>query len=557
MKQWIAKRWFDLLWLLLFGLASSAWCITAAGRLGATFDEPLYVKAGLISWRTGSNKLLMRAGTMTLPVDVQTLPLHAWEMYRGEPFDPEKDLHLIQPAARAANLIFWWLLLVYAMKLGRTFGGTWGGRLAVAFCACDPSLLGHAALATTDIAAVACLLVLVHHFWHGLEHSWPRRVLLPGVCYGLAVQAKVSGLVFGMEAMVVLGLWHLARSGHFAISPGGWRSWIINGWQATARLRKDLGWISFIALVLVFTYTGCDWGPEPTFITWAESLPEGSVKSVMLPVSRNLTIFTNAGEGLLYQVKHNIRGHGTFLLGNWYPRATPAYFPLVLTMKLPEPVFLLLALVLATRPRGLLTPPGAIALLFLALSPTYRVQIGVRFLFPLIVLGYIALAVAIARSRGERRGLPPWVVAACVSTMAATSLWVWPHGLSYFNQLWGGPECGEHLLHDSNVDWGQGLPELKEWCERNGQERIAVWYYGTDPAVDRPPFSRIHLSHLIHDGNPGRIRDYCGTPLLAVSIGDVHGNIDVTAQHRAGVDWLAAQAPIARTRYFLIYRLRE
>ena len=60
-------RWVDVLWLLVFGLASSVWCLTAATRIGVTFDEPLYVKAGLVNWRTGSNKLLMRAGTMPLP----------------------------------------------------------------------------------------------------------------------------------------------------------------------------------------------------------------------------------------------------------------------------------------------------------------------------------------------------------------------------------------------------------------------------------------------------------------------------------------------------------
>src|SRR5262249_24204553 len=38
------ERAFDWLWLLVWGLASSVWCVTAACRLGATFDEPLYVQ---------------------------------------------------------------------------------------------------------------------------------------------------------------------------------------------------------------------------------------------------------------------------------------------------------------------------------------------------------------------------------------------------------------------------------------------------------------------------------------------------------------------------------
>src|SRR4051794_32989631 len=93
-------RWVDAVWLLAFGLASSVWCVTAAAQLGATFDEPLYVKAGLTNWRTGSNKLLMRAGTMPLPIDLQTLSVYLWEQYRGEPFDPLLDLHTVLPVCR-------------------------------------------------------------------------------------------------------------------------------------------------------------------------------------------------------------------------------------------------------------------------------------------------------------------------------------------------------------------------------------------------------------------------------------------------------------------------
>jgi hypothetical protein len=555
-----SSRRVDLVWLCVLGVASSVWCLTAANRLGATFDEPFYIKAGLTSWQTGSNKLLMRAGTMTLPIDVQTLPLYLWEHHRGQAFDPVADLHTLLPLARAMNLVFWWLLLVYAMRLGKTFGGPWAGRLAVALVVCDPNLLAHASLATTDIAIVACVLMLVYHFWHGLGQGWKRRVLVPGLCYGVAIQSKASGLVFGMEAMVVLGLWHSARTGQLAIPPGvvGLRGKVVSLWQATYPLRRDLTWIALIGLTAVFAYTGCDWQTEPTFIHWAEKLPDGSIKSVMTPISHNLTIFTNAGEGLLNQIKHNIRGHGTYFLGEWYPRATRPYFPVALTMKVPLAAFVFLAAVLMIHPRHLFTPVGAVALLLLLLSPNYRVQIGVRFMFTMVVLGYIAVAVAVARGWATpgSRFVPRWFVAAILTAMAATSVWVWPHGLSYFNQLWGGSTAGQELLHDSNYDWAQGLPDLRAYCEAQGHQRIAVWYCGTDPDIDRPPFVRAYLSHLTHNGDPQLIRKWSGgESLLAVSVGCLRGNADITPQHRFAVDWVRTQTPIARTRYFLIYRL--
>jgi hypothetical protein len=557
--RWVAAQWVDLVCLAAFGIASSAWCLTAATHIGATFDEPFYIKAGLTSWRTGSNKLLMRAGTMTLPVDVQTFPVYLWERWRGSEFDPITDFHSVLPVARAANLFFWWVLLVYAMRLGRAFGGSWGGRLAVALVACDPNLLGHAALATTDIAVVACLLVLVHHYWCGLGRGWCRRVLVPGFCYGIAIQAKVSGLMFGMVAMAVFGLWNLTRMGQLAVPSGvGSGAVVAHLWRVTRQLRIDLLAITLIALTLVFGYTGCDWGIEPTFITWAKSLPDGPVKSVMLPVSQRLSIFTNAGEGLLFQIKHNVRGHGTYFLGEWHSRATRPYFPVALTMKLPLVVIVLVAAVLLIHPRRLISPPGAVALLLIVFSPNYRVQLGVRFLFTAMVLGYIAVAVAIARgwADGGTRPVPRWFVASALTALVATSAWVLPHGISYFNQLWGGPSSGECLLHDSNYDWGQGLPELQKWCETSGEERVALWYYGADPAFLYPPFRWVSLSHGRHDGNDADVRRLCGDArYLAVSVGCLHGNADVTPHHRTALAWIRTQSPVDRTRFFLIYRL--
>jgi hypothetical protein len=68
-------RWLDRAWLLIVGLASSAWCLSAAAELGATFDEPIYMARGLDGWRRGTHGPLLNVGTMPLPTDVATLPL--------------------------------------------------------------------------------------------------------------------------------------------------------------------------------------------------------------------------------------------------------------------------------------------------------------------------------------------------------------------------------------------------------------------------------------------------------------------------------------------------
>jgi hypothetical protein len=538
----------DILWLLVVAAASSAWCVTAAAELGATFDEPFYLNAGLTAWRTGSNKPLMSAGALPLTIDAQTLPVYLWEQARGEPFHAYKDIATLLPVARAANLAFWWVFLVYAMRLGRTWGGAWGGRVAVGLVGFDPNFLGHAALATTDTGLAALMLALLYHAHHGQGRGWWPRVFVPGVCFGLATLAKASGMVFGVQALLVVGLWHLARAGALTPPPGAsWRGKVAHIWHAGYGLRKDLAASLLIGFTLVFAYTGSDWTVEPTFVTWAAGLPDGPVRDALVPVSTGLRVFPNAGEALVQQIKHNFRGHGTYLLGAWHERATWAYFPAALSMKTPLPALLLVLATLVLRPRAWNTPAGWFALVLLAFSLNCRVQIGIRFMFTLMAVGYVSAAAAAGHG-----GLRRLAVLAVVAT-AAVSAWVWPHGLGYFNQVWGGPAQGYTRLHDSNYDWGQGLPELKAWYEAHGNGRpLGVWYYGTDPAILYPPFRVAHLSFAkLATGD--EIPDLAGRGYLAVSISALYGNRAITPPSRVASGWLLAREPVARTHTFLIY----
>ena len=49
------------------------------------------------------------------------------------------------------------------------------------------------------------------------------------------------------------------------------------------------------------------------------------------------------------------------------------------------------------------------------------------------------------------------------SWLFASSLWIYPHSLSYFNEAIGGPLNGASHLLGSNVDWGQDLVYLNQW----------------------------------------------------------------------------------------------
>jgi 4-amino-4-deoxy-L-arabinose transferase-like glycosyltransferase len=81
-----------------------------------------------------------------------------------------------------------------------------------------------------------------------------------------------------------------------------------------------------------------------------------------------------------------------------------------------------------------------------------------------------------ALSAGEKG--KPWrmwamrgAVAGALGWSVVSSLSVYPHSLSYFNELVGGPKGGHWHLGSSNVDWGQDLLYLNEWYEEHPQAR--------------------------------------------------------------------------------------
>ena len=77
-------------------------------------------------------------------------------------------------------------------------------------------------------------------------------------------------------------------------------------------------------------------------------------------------------------------------------------------------------------------------------------------------------------------------------TLAAAG--IYPDHLSYFNEaaclpshpdrigLDGGSRCGTAWLADSNVDWGQELPQLKSWLDQQPANRnVKIQHFGSVP----------------------------------------------------------------------------
>jgi hypothetical protein len=558
---------FDLLWLVACGLLSSAWCVTAARELSATFDEPIYIKRGLHGWRDSSHQGLLRLGTMPLPIDVETLPLYLWERWHGTTLDPEKGLNQVLPWARAGTLFFWWLLLGYAMLTGRALAGSWGGRLAVALLASEPSFLAHASLATTDIALTACLVALFYHFHQGREAGWWRRIGIPALWFAAAVLSKASAIVYGPICMFVIETERLVRlrlnqeEDRESSSAKWWSPMVtILRWPFSAALApfgRHLFAIMGIGMVLVFVYCGSDWRPQPSFVAWAHARAEGPSRNFMVWLAENLCIFSNAGEGIVRQIKHNLHGHGTYLLGQSHPRAFWYYFPVLLTIKLSIPLLLAPLAIGCVRPRTLINFAFLCAAVLLVCSLNFRVQIGIRMILPLVALGIIGLAAAGVQAWQDCEFR--WQRAVAISVALGTILWsaqgaarVWPHGLCYTNELWGGTWNGYRHMSDANYDWGQGVKELARWQERTATEPLAVWLFGSDLTLSESRLRSLPL-HVIPSQGPDDIAARVRGQHVAVSTTLLFGSTLNNPNHIHAAAFFRRHQPVNRTTTFFIY----
>ncbi len=548
-------RRFDVLWFVFWVLASTAWCIAAALAVGVTYDERFYIKYGLGWWRGDMLRVLV-AGTMPLSTDVQTLPLYLWEVVRGARFDFKADFFTLLYTARFANLIFWWALLYYGWRLGRLLAGRWGGNLAVVFLACEPNLLGHASLATTDIAQVACLLGFAYYYRAGrdaAQENWKARVLWPLIWCGLALLSKVSA---GFYAVVLVLCIEIELAWQRRQSPSGITWQAARETIAAVLTRSHIRqWLQIFGggVLLMFFHCGLGCTKHPVLVQWAQASPAGTQKEILAWLATNLPLYPGAADGIYLQMKHNAVGHAWYLLGQsdsagsiWY------YFPVVLTIKSSLPL-LAAALIVFWRPRTAWNWAGACALIFLAMSLSHHVQNGVRQMFPLMVLAVITLAGAWAQQ--EDRKWKFGVLGGLILWMAVQAAALWPYGILHVNALWGGSANGYRLVSSSNYDMGQGMPELLRWKQANQIEKLTLWYFGTDARAERADLQLWPVDY--RPQNEQQFLARVKGQYLAVGTTLLYGGYEATLcnqrQCNPAIGALRKMQPMAKVGTFLIF----
>lgn len=440
----------SILWLAACVLLFWGLSISSARRKSATYDEPVYIVAGLS---------YLQLGDFTMKDDAPPLigylagisPLaHGLAIPGGkldftDSFGNEYDFaRQLLYGADADSILFWArmaILLPFSLLLcfsvwvwsGAMFGQV-AACVATLLTAASPNIIAHARLVAADVPSAATMTFACYQLFLLMQQRTTRRAVAVGLAVGLALVTKFTALMLLPVLLVALAL--LAYR------------------HEDARGRKLAG-LALVIAAPILLITTVIYGSFDVTLYWR-------------------------GVANIYR---NIRsGYEWYYFGEFQRGGIWHYYFGTLAVKASIPLLLLgmsSLFLLRRRGCGLLAETVLLlpALLLLAAAANDAVSSGLRrvvFVLPVLAISGSRWAKGIDGPR-SRAVLPLGLV---LAWHLASCLLVWPHYLPYFNEIAGGRAGGHRLLDDSNLDWGQDLKALPAVLERYGIARVYLLYHG-------------------------------------------------------------------------------
>jgi 4-amino-4-deoxy-L-arabinose transferase-like glycosyltransferase len=478
--------------LLGYGAAVHSPCI----------DEVGHMAAGLSHWQLGRfdlyhvNPPLVRMVAVTPVLFAE--PKINWSKFSDDPaarseFDVGRQF-ISDNGERSFWFFTWarWACIPFSLLGGticfrwaRELYGPWSGLLALTLWCFGPNILANGQMITPDMGATALGVTAGYLFWKWLKDPQWLLVVPVGVALGFAELTKMTWIVlFALWPLLWL-VWQAPE----------WRRLSLRTWLSQA---SQLGLISLIGLGLINLGYGFEGSmtrlgdyrfvsasmagppdqrmglPDNRFAgTWLGQLP--------IPVPANYL------QGIDVQ-KHDFEFHfNSYLCGEWAKHGWWYYYLFALAIKAPLGVWLLalLAAFLGLAFRGYAASwrdeltvllPALVVLGFVSSQTGFSHHL--RYVLPILPFFFIWMSkAALAFERKER--VAAVLTGAAAAWAVASSLWIYPHSLSYFNELVGGPANGSAYLLDSNIDWGQDLYYLRDWLKENPKARpLRLAYFG-------------------------------------------------------------------------------
>jgi len=417
-------------------------------------------------------------------------------------------------------MIGWWAWRV---------AGPLAAMVATAFFCLDPNFLAHTPLIKNDVAVTLAFLWLMAMAWLVGERATFFRLALLALALAATVMTKFSGVL----AIPILGVLLLLRS----VLPAPWSIGPCNA--RTRRGRMAAAATIFLCSLLVtwgLTWACYDFRFAPTndpresfdlhrqletcaaHERLAQSDDPFNVPSQVVqefvrdwkpPASVRLLLAANSHRLLPQSCVSGLlgvfawsRGRVAFLCGESSVVGWWRYFPLAMTFKTPLATLLgvAISLILFAVQKPLLNSAGGWTLAVAAIPPllyfsyamSSRVDVGIRHIFPVYPFLFILLGAAASLAHARFGKSAAVIAAVLVLALAIETYSAFPNYIPFFNFAAGGSRGGLRLLSESNIDWGQDLPDLARWQRQNPDRQIYLCYWGSAD----PRYYGIHYMNL-------------------------------------------------------------
>lgn len=434
--------------------------------------------------------------------------------------------------ARLAG-IGWSALGAYLLyQLVKRYRGRDAGTFAVAIWCFDPTIISLAAVVTADLpCAVATIGAALTYDSliraERLNVNWSRR-LWAGLWLGVALLVKFTLLLLPLYWLA----WGIGQqfgssrenNRHRAPLSRIVQSWLVvsvvalgvvntgYGFQGTFRRLESYRFVSK-------TFAGSvpqDGVDEPRS-EWGNRFRGTVFAKIPVPLPEDFVL------GIDVQRRDFEHPLPSYVNGRWFKHGWWWFYIYAIAIKEPIPWLCLLAwavcrlmTVIGSRPvnTDLAWLEGLGLILFVFVSAQTGFSHHLRYVLPTYPFLILFMSSIAGEEQTVQKNLPLQNEAAKPGiNRAAWSIWmrrvvvVWlagvaiastPYSLSYFSPISGGSSQGHRHLLYSNLDWGQGLLQLKHWVENHrGATPLHITYMGPlTPqmiGVDAPPVPSLTL----------------------------------------------------------------
>jgi hypothetical protein len=474
--------------LLLSGLVYGLLLFCSVRAESQTNDESAHIASGYSYWLKRDFRL--NPEHPPLSKLISTIPLlflkpefptdaTAWrnadEFRIGQEllYSSKAQVQQILLSCRTMTVLFTVIFVICAALWVRHAISTRAAILFFILLVLDPNIAAHGRYVTSDIYVTAFYFLGCAFWFDWLKRRQTNHLVLASLTLGLAFVSKFNALLL-LPTFFVMWLYYRtidpAIRNHRRVSVG----------------RTTLILLCIPAALILAAYAGDTRAIASDPLVRSRLEAKGRAPKTFERISVPGYYWFR---GIQLVGRHEHTGHRSYLMGQFSQAGFLSYFPVAILVKTPTGTLLLtLVTVIAgvgvmqrkrkslaqiALPTTLLIPP----VLYLAVAMISHIDIGIRHILLIYPFLYVFLAWFFDQVL-ERGRLWTLLVAVGVTINFAEVATVYPSLLAFFNFMSGGPGNGARYLLDSNIDWGQGMIDLRSVLERTPHSCVALHYFG-------------------------------------------------------------------------------